>query len=110
MNAQMIIQLPMGISEDDLGVRHRLEDAVNQVLSKHGIGEVDGGDIGSGTMNVFALVDGRYWDKVLTLTVGLLQKFDVKAQAVIARRDITKDDDTPVIVWPEGSKDEFHYW
>lgn len=43
-------------SEADLSKRHRLEDRMNETLGWTGLGECDGGSIGSGTMEVCNLV------------------------------------------------------
>ena len=74
---QMVIQLPMSISTDDLSVRHQLEDLLDQALRVADVGMVDGGDIGSGTMNVFALVTTERWVDALAATVTVLREFGV---------------------------------
>jgi hypothetical protein len=43
-------------SEDDLDRRHAVEDLLNSRLGWTGLGHCDGGDIGSGTMNIVCLV------------------------------------------------------
>lgn len=43
-------------SEADLDKRYLLEEKLNQILGWTGLGEVDGGSIGSGTMEVACLV------------------------------------------------------
>lgn len=43
-------------TEQDLEKRHRLEDKLNDILGWTGLGEVDGGSIGSGTMEVGCMV------------------------------------------------------
>jgi hypothetical protein len=55
MRHSMTIQIPLDSrwgSDHDLTTRRELEDAL--ALALDGIGDVDGGDIGSGTMNVLA--------------------------------------------------------
>ncbi|MFV0565095.1 MAG: WGR domain-containing protein [Flavobacteriaceae bacterium] len=43
-------------TEQDLSKRHRLEDEMDEVLGWTGLGHVDGGSIGSGTMEVGCVV------------------------------------------------------
>jgi len=43
-------------TEQDLDKRHRLEDKMNEVLGWTGLGNTDGGSIGSGTMEVGCIV------------------------------------------------------
>jgi hypothetical protein len=107
---QMVVQVPMGISTDDLSLRHRLEELLEQALSVDEVGMVDGGDIGSGTMNVFALVTTDRWADALAAAVKVLRELDVDEVAVVARRDLADEDSMPTIVWPDGSTREFTYW
>jgi hypothetical protein len=100
----------MGISDDDLGVRHRLEEELDRTFDAKGFGLVDGGDIGSGTMNVFALVRAQHWGAALPAAVSVLRDLGIDGSAVVAKRDLTDDDSMPVIVWPEGSDGPFRYW
>ena len=41
---------------DDLDKRHKLEDRLNETLGWNGLGDCDGGSIGSGTMETFSYV------------------------------------------------------
>ncbi|WP_211243849.1 hypothetical protein [Runella limosa] len=43
-------------TEQDLDKRHRLEESLNELLGWTGLGHVDGGSIGSGTMEVGCVV------------------------------------------------------
>lgn len=43
-------------SSDDVTKRHAVQDALNEALGWSGIGHVDGGSIGSGTMEVCCMV------------------------------------------------------
>jgi hypothetical protein len=43
-------------TEQDLDKRHRLEDHLNELLGWTGLGQVDGGSIGSGTMEAGCMV------------------------------------------------------
>ena len=107
---QMVIQLPMSISTDDLSVRHQLEDLLDQALRAADVGMVDGGDIGSGTMNVFALVPTERWADALAAAITVLREFDVDDVAVIAQCLVSDEDSMPTIAWPDGSVREFTYW
>jgi hypothetical protein len=109
MTMQMVVQLPMGISDDDLGVRHRLEAELDRAFDAKKIGLVDGGDIGSGTMNVFALVRAGSWNAALLTAVSVLRELSIEKSAVVAQRDLTDDDSEPMIIWPEGSEAPFEY-
>jgi len=55
---QLVIELPVdGFgTPDDLDTRHELEDYLNNRLGWLGLGHVDGGSTGSGTMEVFCIV------------------------------------------------------
>ena len=55
LQIQFPVNGPMG-DEDDLEKRHMLEEALNECLGWTGNGMCDGGDIGSGDMNVFCIV------------------------------------------------------
>lgn len=48
---------------DDLDLRHQVEDILDQALRSARLGHVDGGDIGSGTINVFAIVEPSAWEQ-----------------------------------------------
>src|SRR5574342_815991 len=102
--AQMIIQLPMGLGPDDLGdlgVRHRLEEELERAFDEGGIGDVEGGDIGSGTMNVFAIVTAERWTEALAVTLCVLRDMRLDEFALVARCDLSVDGPPPVVVWPE---------
>jgi hypothetical protein len=43
-------------TEQDLAKRHRLEEKMNEILGWTGLGNTDGGSIGSGTMEVGCIV------------------------------------------------------
>jgi hypothetical protein len=106
---QLIVQLPMGISNDDLALRHRLEELLQHALKGADLGSVDGGDIGSGNMNVFAFVTPDRWDDAQSVAVEALQTLNVAERAVIARSG-SADDEFPTIVWPAGVTRQFTFW
>jgi hypothetical protein len=98
-----------GIGTEDVLVRHRLEDALDRALTSEGIGEVDGGDIGGGTMNVFAVVESERSARAIAVAVDVLREAGLADLAIVACRELTEDDPMPVIVWPEGQAREFRY-
>ena len=59
-NEVVVVEIEYAIdgsgTEQDLDKRHRLEDRLNELLGWTGLGHVDGGSIGSGTMEVCCLV------------------------------------------------------
>jgi hypothetical protein len=87
-------------SVKDLEKRHKIEDIFNECLGWTGNGHCDGGDIGSGSINIFSLVVDSELAKE-TIIAELKKKRLLKG-AVIA---VWEDDDYTV-VWPEsyGSK------
>lgn len=68
---------------EDLDRRHEIEDLMNDRLGWHGLGHCDGGDIGSGTINVCCLVvDARIAAQVM---VKVLEEAGQLEGAVIAQ-------------------------
>ena len=57
---QVIIQYKISDAgfgtESDLNKRHEIEDLLDKLFMRTGIGECDGGEIGSGIMNIFCYV------------------------------------------------------
>lgn len=43
-------------TENDLNKRHDIEDLMDELLGRTGLGDCDGGEIGSGIMNIFCYV------------------------------------------------------
>ncbi|GIH11628.1 hypothetical protein Rhe02_96950 [Rhizocola hellebori] len=109
LTEQIVVQLPMGLAEDDLDLRNRLGDAIEAKLAELELGEFDGGDIGSGTMNLFAYVAPEHWQQAFAAVHSIVDEFDLLEVALIARRDTSDEDADLVIVWPEGSDREFSY-
>ncbi|MEO7719405.1 MAG: hypothetical protein ABIY70_24650 [Capsulimonas sp.] len=84
-------------SENDIGRRHEIESLMDECLGWTGNGHCDGGDIGSGSMNVFCMVfdvqaayrtiwselTERKWENGVTLAYA-------------------KDEDEYVVLHPEG--------
>jgi hypothetical protein len=86
---------------DDLDKRHRVENVMNDCLGWTGLGHCDGGDIGSGTMNVFCfIVDTKL---ALQITVKELKAKGFLEGAVIAGAS----DAGYRVMWPEHFRGKF---
>src|SRR5262249_34742065 len=100
-------------SEADLAKRHRLEDLLDQALRSADNGWCDGGDIGSGTMNIF-LLDITNPDRAVTSVMDALRKDEALAGAIIAvgpgymEEDVEEDEEPYRVMWPEGYEGEFY--
>ena len=89
---------------DDLDRRHDQEELMNECLGRTGLGNCDGGDIGSGTFNIFCFViDPRVAVQVI---VDCLRDNEALAGATIA---VERDDDCEVL-YPEDHVGEFQYF
>ena len=89
---------------EDLHKRHAVENLLNEGLGWTGNGKCDGGDIGSGTMNVCSLVVNPYIAS--NTVIQELRKNNLLEAAVIA---IERDDSFEVL-YPENFEKEFAYW
>jgi hypothetical protein len=99
---QLIIQYKIGTGTvDDFDKRVRVEELMIECLGREGLGSCDGGDLGSGSMNVFCFV--KDVEQALPVIVRALGTADLHDGAVIA---ISVDDSIEVI-WPNGFKGEF---
>jgi predicted DNA-binding WGR domain protein len=101
--AQVVIQYEidgMGTT-DDLARRIQVENVMNNFLGWRGLGHCDGGDIGSGTMNVFCyVVDAA---KAIPHIVQELRSKGLIDGAIIA--NALKSGTT--VAWPEDFSGEF---
>jgi hypothetical protein len=91
-------------TSEDLDKRHEIENLLNEVLGWTGNGNCDGGDIGSGTMNVCSLVVSPYLAS--QTIVEELRKNNLLEGAVIA---IEREESFEVL-YPENYDKEFAYW
>jgi hypothetical protein len=89
---------------EDLEKRHAVENLLNEGLGWTGNGNCDGGDIGSGTMNVCSLVVNPYLAS--NTIIEELRKNSLLEGAVIA---IEREDSFEVL-YPENFEKEFSYW
>lgn len=89
---------------EDLDKRHRVEDLLNGTLELSETGYCDGGDIGSGTMNVCCYVI----DPASTsqLVIEKLAANELLIDATVAYEE---DDDKFAVVWPKGHTGDFSY-
>lgn len=107
-SVQLIVQLQAAATGASLDLRHQIENRIHAALAG-GLGEVDGGDIGSGTINVFAWVDAERWTDAFEQVRSVLTGLEVWDRALVARW--SPDDETyPAVVWPENHPAEFRYW
>jgi predicted DNA-binding WGR domain protein len=86
-------------STNDLDKRIKVEELMNELLGWKGLGHCDGGDLGSGTMNVFCFVVDA--TKAVPQIVNTLKANDLAEGAVLAVGS------EPKVVWPDDFKGEF---
>jgi hypothetical protein len=92
-------------SSEDHARRVKIEDLMNECLAATGLGYCDGGDIGSGTINIFCeVVDAAVAERVI---VDDLRENGELEGAVIAKRERTGDDAYHV-VWPKDYSGKFN--
>ncbi|HEX8457728.1 MAG TPA: hypothetical protein VF656_10565 [Pyrinomonadaceae bacterium] len=91
-------------TSEDLDIRHTVENLLNECLGWTGNGKCDGGDIGSGTMNVCSIVVNPYL--AAQTIVEELRKNNFLEGVVIA---IEREDSFKVL-YPENYDKEFAYW
>ena len=89
---------------EDLDRRYIIENLLNEVLGWTGNGNCDGGDIGSGTMNVCSLVVNPYLAS--RSIVEELRKNNLLEGAVIA----LERENSFEVLYPENYDKEFAYW
>jgi hypothetical protein len=90
-------------SPQDLQMRHRVESLLDECLKAAGNGYCDGGDIGSGTINIFLSVldPNRAKDAV----IEALRQAEVLEGATIA----IETEEGFTVLWPQGFVGEFSY-
>jgi predicted DNA-binding WGR domain protein len=103
LHEQLIIQyriIGMG-TVDDFDKRTKIEDAMNECLGWGGLGHCDGGDIGSGAMNVFChVVDAKL---SINRVVKALEELGVQKGALIGRQV----GDRIERLWPPDANQQF---
>lgn len=94
---QYRLQTPGTVRDHDR--RERIERMLSQCLLATALGDCDGGDIGSGEMNIYCdVVDA---DAAVTAIVNQLQQRGELDGAVIAKRARTGDTEY-YVAWPKG--------
>lgn len=106
--ATVIVQIPVkGFGTDDeFDRRCRIEELLDEALKASGNGFCDGGDSGSGSMNVFLIVEDV--PRAVDVTLKTLQKANLLGDVIIA--ESIDDDDAVVghkVWWPENFSGEF---
>ena len=98
---RLIIQYPikgMGAT-GDLDKRVQVEELMNECLGWKGLGHCDGGDMGSGTMNIFCfVVDAK---AAVPHVLQELKQNELLEEALVATGD------QPNVVWPENFAGDF---
>lgn len=69
---------------ENLDFRHELEDALDGALRRNRSGEVDGGDIGSGTINIWIYLTA--WSHGLPVVEAYLKHRKLLEKTVIAKK------------------------
>lgn len=98
---RLIIQYAVsGMGEtEDLDKRVKVEKLMNECLGWKGLGHCDGGDIGSGTMNVFCFVVDA--ENAVPHVLEELKANELIDGAIVAIGGKTK------VVWPKNFKGKF---
>lgn len=108
-HAVLIVQVPTDGAQPtpaEMDKRFEIEDALNQLLGWIGAGEVDGGDAGSGTMNVFALIVAV--DPVVPRVLDWLRETGLSEIARVASRGPGHEDEL-VVHHPPNFEGDFDY-
>ncbi|KAA6465219.1 hypothetical protein DYQ86_04545 [Acidobacteria bacterium AB60] len=87
---------------DQLEKKHALEQLLGSLLESADLGYCDGGDIGSGTLNIFCFVKPRR--NAEKRIVETLRKHNFLNEAVIAESLNGEEK----VIWPADSEGEFH--
>lgn len=106
-HTQIVIQYKVegrGSSKDH-DRRVKVEDRMNDCLGWTGLGHCDGGDLGSGTMNVFCEVVNRAIAE--PIIIADLREYGFLEGAVLARRDRAGNEEYSVF-WPDGFRGGFN--
>lgn len=102
----MTIQQRMtGDDNADLDHRNNLIDKLNNMLGWIGAGHVDGGDIGSGTINVFAFIVAP--EQASPAIIEWLRESGELAKSVVAL-DSPEESESTSVIWPEDFEGQFN--
>jgi len=94
-------------ASDDLGFRNQIWEILNAQLFWTGNGEVSGGDIGSGTVNLFF----RAISSKLAVSIisSLLKERQINRSYLVALEGDAQAAGEPRVIYPEGYSGEFRY-
>jgi hypothetical protein len=93
-------------SANDLEKRHQIEDLMNECLGWTGNGHCDGGDIGSGSMNVYCYVVDRLAG--VEAVIAKLREVNLLDGALIAsKHNVENEDEQYKVHWPLNFSGEF---
>lgn len=90
-------------TDDDLDKRNEVMDLMDDCLGRTGLGHCDGGDMGSGTANIFCPVVDSYLAR--DVIVKCLAEHNLLSGATIA---IEREESFEVL-WPENYTGKFSY-
>lgn len=90
-------------NEKDLFKRHKVEAIMNEELGWTGLGNCDGGDVGSGTMNIFCMVVD------IEIAYEVIRKSLAKAKKIKGARIISDNEDGLNVLYPEDFNGEVKY-
>ncbi len=105
----LIVQYPLSDSfdaEDDLAFRQELETIAAERLAAANLGSCDGGDAGSGALNVFCTVTRANARAACAAIAAGLEEAGIEG-FVIAMVDDEDDDATPEVLWPPDFEGTF---
>ena len=89
----------------DLDLYGEIKNELEYRLQGRNAGEVDGGDFGSGTMNIFLVTDALV--RAVPIVKEYLGERGVLDRCRIAQRDyLTGDDWNYRVIWPEGERNQ----
>lgn len=99
-----IQQKMTGNDVSDLDHRNELIDGLNEMLGWIGAGHVDGGDIGSGTINIYAFVLAP--NKTGNAVIAWLRQIGELTNSIVAIQE--SDETVPAtVIWPSNFTGEF---
>lgn len=101
----LIVQFPYDTArtpEENLAFRHDLEDVLDAALRRNGSGEVDGGEIGSGGINIWVYLTA--WKHGFPVIEAHLKHRKLLSKAIIAKK---LSDDTWEVIWPRDYPEPF---
>lgn len=90
-------------NEKDISKRHRVEAIMNEELGWTGLGKCDGGDIGSGTMNIFCMVVD------IELAYEVIRKSLAKAKKIKGAKIISDNEDGLNVLYSKDFVGEVKY-